>query len=127
LAQALKEANAEVRLAAADALRSIGPDARAAIVPLFELLKSDKVEANREKAGWALVTINVKGHKSLVSDLVKLLSDPNQAVVIPVVYLLGQIGPDAREADATLRKLAHSQQVHLADAARTALRQVSGE
>jgi HEAT repeat protein len=116
LAQALKDTDAEVRLAAADALRSIGADARPAIDPLFGVLKSDPVAANREKAGWALVTINIKGQK-------KLLSDSNEAVVLPTAYLLGQIGPDAQEARMALRPFAE-RQGQLGEAARAALRQI---
>ena len=88
------------------------------------MLKSEKVEANREKVGWSLVTINVKGQKSLVHDLVKMLSDSNHAVVLPVIYLLGQIGPDAQEARTALCQISQNQQRSLADAAREALRQI---
>ena len=124
LGRALKDSEADVRLAAVEALRSIGPEARAAIGPLVDLMKSDKVDAVREKAGWALVTINIKGQKTHVPALIKLLSDSNRAVALPAIYLLGQIGRDAQESRAVLRQIAQNEQGPHATAAREALRQV---
>jgi HEAT repeat protein len=124
LGQALKDADAEVRAGAVESLRTLGRAARDAAPMLFELVKTDKTEKNREKACWALVAIDIQGQKSFVPALIEMLADKNPDVTLPAILLLGQLGPDARAARDRLRAIAANQKSHPADAAREALRKI---
>jgi HEAT repeat protein len=123
LGKALKDTDEGVRLAAANALRGLGKDASAAMDALVECMANDKSVRNRETAGWALVSIHLKGQEKYVTRLIDLLNG-EPSVALPAVYLLGQIGPDARNAAAPLRRLQKGQTGQLVDAIRIALMQI---
>jgi HEAT repeat protein len=121
---ALADTDPEVRSAATYGLSRLGPAAHKAIPLVFAMLKSEKLETNREKACGTLLNINLKGQKSYVPTVMELLSDRNENVVILAAYLLGQLGKDAQQARPALQKIAETRQGPLADAAREALRQI---
>lgn len=120
---ALKDKDSNVRLAAIESLRSFGPDARASVASLIDMVKKDESRLVREKACWCLVWIGVKGEKALVPIVVDLLTERDAEFVAPAIALAGQLGPDARAAVTHLRRIAQRTDA-LGASARDALRHV---
>lgn len=121
LAEALKDNH--VRVHALGALRQLGVKAAPAAPVLFDVMTTDKSDANREQAGWTLCSTNVKGKKEYVPGLIAILSE-NDKVALPAIYLLGQIGPEAKAAVPAIRRFTSSPSVQHMQAAKGALQAI---
>jgi hypothetical protein len=96
LIEALKEADAELRQAAALALRPLGPDSRAALPALGRALKHKDA---RIRAGAAAALYRMAPQAAAaVPALVEALQDKDGRVLRRTAAALGRIGPDARAA-----------------------------
>jgi len=103
LGNALKDKEAEVRKASLNALGKIGPDASNAAPSLITALGDSELHDS------ALNTL-VKIGKGAVRDLGRTLTDSrNTKARLELIDILGQIGPDAREAVPTLTKILGSE------------------
>lgn len=97
----LRDKTRAVRARAAEVMGDLGPLARDAVPDLIEILKEEYPTA-RAAAVKALVKIG----KASVPELVKTLKNTdNAAVRSDVIKTLGQLGPDAKDAVATLKEL----------------------
>lgn len=103
LGNALKDKEAEVRKSSLSALSKIGPDASNAAPSLITALGDSELHDS------ALNTL-VKIGKGAVRDLGRALTDSrNTKVRLELIDILGQIGPDAREAVPALTKILGSE------------------
>lgn len=101
LGQALKDKDAKVRFFAAAALGEIGPKAEPAVPLLIEALK-DKDQDVQAQAAGSLALVG----PSATPALARALSDPEAVAIRPtLLYVLGQLGPDARAAVPALTDL----------------------
>jgi HEAT repeat protein len=100
----LDDGDWNVRRAACLALGEIGKPAKAAVSRLFTLMDS---EEDRDAARGALRQIDTAGADA-VPLLVKALESDENRNRFFAIYLLGQAGPDAKEALPALQKLADS-------------------
>lgn len=98
---------AELRAVAAAVLGHIGPDAKAAVSTLLELLKTEKDPTSRRELFLALSSIAPET-KEAVPLAIESLDDPDDRVVLAACLLLGKIGPDAKEALPALKALTDS-------------------
>jgi HEAT repeat protein len=105
LQEALADKSDEVRQQAAQALRTIGPPARAAVPTLLKVARSDPAPKAREAAAWALYAIGMKNQKSALPTLIDMLKDTDTAVPSFALYCLEQMGVDAQAALPEVRKL----------------------
>jgi len=125
LAKLLADSAPRVRCQAALALKSIGPKSSGAVPELTRAL-SDSVPYVRAGAADALGAIG-PGSRAAVSALIeRLKTDPGPNYVFDsVIYALGNIGPDAREALPTLEEISH--RVRLTAPAHEAILQIEGK
>lgn len=86
-----------LRLPAVLGLRRLGPDARAAVEPLLQLLQSESHPEMRQEIYFALGAIG-PGAQSAVDTLVAHLQSDDLRVRYGATYVLGKIGPDAQRA-----------------------------
>jgi HEAT repeat protein len=91
-----------VQLAAIDALGSIGPVARPAVLALVQLPDEDSSVHSSVRAALN----RIGGDPGLVPGLVALLDHPNDRVRESAAYMLGMIGPEARSAIVPLAEAA---------------------
>ncbi len=111
------------RALAAAILADIGPPARAAVPALIEIARTDKNSAAKVEAFMAMGTI---GHAEAGAPVATAaLADPNEKVVIAACFALAQMGPAARDAAPTLRKLAESHDDAIREEAGKALKAVA--
>jgi HEAT repeat protein len=101
LAEALKDENTAIRLAAADSLCRIGAAARSAAVPLSTALRDPETEVRRQSA-QALASIDSKD-PAVVQALADALKDGDMEVRRTVSFALGRLGAGARAAVPALR------------------------
>jgi HEAT repeat protein len=121
LIRALKDSNAAVRRAAAEALGRIGrPEAREAIAPLVETLQDSDAKVREEAAG-ALGFL--RAHQA-VPALVALFKDPSRAIRSKAAFALNLIGADAEKAVPELCKLLKDDDAHTRWCAAEALRSI---
>jgi HEAT repeat protein len=97
---ALRDENSIVRIAAADSLGRIGPEARAAIAPLREALKDDDRSVRRH-AAFALGVVD-PDNQSVIPALIEALKDNDKEVRRHAAVALGRIGPGAKTAVSAL-------------------------
>ncbi len=98
----LIDKNAQVRLAAADALLLIGP--AASDLPALQKLLGERSDATKEVAAKCVGRLGPAG-KDAVPQLMKLLDDKEGNVRVAAANALGDIGPGAKEASEKLRYL----------------------
>ena len=122
LVRTLSHENPYVRIYAAEALASIGPDAAAATVDLAKAL-DDPIPGVRWAACEALATIGPAA-QSAVPQLIEALTDEFLYVRIFAAGALGSIGPKARTAREALTAAANDPA--LRDEAEWALNRIAG-
>jgi HEAT repeat protein len=115
----------EVGPSAAQALGEIGPQARPAIEPLKEWIKTDKDARIRIHAAAAVMRIDPKFSKSSLTILIDGLNDKRSFVRHNAVGALEDLGPVAKEAVPALLGLVKDKD--LGDRAATALRKIDPE
>ncbi|MDF1661454.1 MAG: HEAT repeat domain-containing protein [Planctomycetota bacterium] len=123
----LKQGSEDIRLNAAKALAAIGPDAKAAIsellelmnktdspsevgkalhalgrprlqdLPLIVLLSKSDLDKTRVEALKVIACLGNDAKKSM-SRVIQLLDDPSIKVRIEAIRVVGRIGPDAKSA-----------------------------
>lgn len=87
----------ERRMAAVTILQRLGPKAKAAAVPLVEVVGTSDDPAFRQETGFALAAIGPAA-SGATDKLLMLLDDEDPQVVYSAVYALGNIGPAAKNA-----------------------------
>ena len=122
LVRTLSHENPYVRIYAAEALASIGPNAGAATVDLARAL-GDPIPGVRWAACEALATIGPAA-QSAVPQLIEALTDEFLYVRIFAAGALGSIGPKAQTAREALRAAANDPA--LRDEAEWALNRIAG-
>lgn len=108
LLDAIKVRDQAEAVLAAERLGRIGPEAKDAVPELEAKLKLNNPEW-RCTAALALARI-VPGHKSAIQSLIDDVEDGGELLQLRAAKSLGDIGPDARAALTSLRKLAASSQ-----------------
>ncbi|MCE9564092.1 MAG: HEAT repeat domain-containing protein [Planctomycetes bacterium] len=99
---ALTDKNAQVRLAAVDALFLIGPEA--SDVPTLQKLLMERGDSTKEAAAKCVGRLGPAG-KDAVPQLVRLLDDRDGNVRIAAANALGDIGPAAKDAVEKLKAM----------------------
>ncbi|VTU00710.1 heat domain containing protein : HEAT domain containing protein OS=Trichodesmium erythraeum (strain IMS101) GN=Tery_0826 PE=4 SV=1: HEAT_2 [Gemmataceae bacterium] len=99
---ALADKNAQVRLAAADALFLLGPTP--ADLPALQRLLGERSDSVREAAARCVGKLGPAG-KDAVPQLVRMLDDKDAAVRVAAATALGDIGPGAKDAADRLKQL----------------------
>ena len=123
LVRALEDPQTDVRQYAALALGKIGPDASAAQPSLQKALK-DKDQEVRCQAARALGGLGKAGTPAL-PELIRLLKDDDVAEVrIAVIQVLGEFGPEAKDAVDALSIASRDGRPAIRDAAVDALKKV---
>jgi HEAT repeat protein len=123
LVKALEDSQTDVRQYAALALGKIGPDASAAEPSLQKTLK-DKDQEVRCQAARALGGLGKAGLPAL-PELIRLLKDDDVAEVrIAVIQVLGDFGPDAKDAVDALSIASRDGRPAIREAASDALKKV---
>lgn len=89
----------ELAVPALCALCAIGPDAKDAVPAILAVLKSDPTENARL---WSR-TVELRG--AVVPGLIELIENPSHGPGVDVIRTLGEIGPEAKAALPTLKKL----------------------
>lgn len=113
----------EMRAMAAAVLGHIGPDAKAAVPSLLDLLKTEKDPTNRRELLLALCSIAPET-KEAVPLAIAALDDEEERVVLAACLLLSKIGPDAKEALPALKKLSDSKDEAIRDFAAKAVQSI---
>ena len=103
LRNALKDADEEVRQAAAKALGSIGVDAKAAAPDLMNAL-NDPSEVVRVQTINALPNLGSEA-KAAIPELIPALSDSSRSVRLAAIEALARFGQDAKPAVPSLAQL----------------------
>jgi HEAT repeat protein len=119
LIDALKDKNVTTRQCSALALAMLGPKAKEAVPALIDALK-DKDMRVRKVTTAALIQISPSDAKQLVSALIDALKDEDPEVRVWAAQSLGQIGPDAKEAQGPICELLNDKEEivrHVAGAA----------
>jgi len=98
----LIDKNAQVRLAAVDALLLVGPEA--SDVPVLQKLMLERGDKAKEAAAMCVGRLGPAG-KDAVPQLMRLLDDREGNVRIAAATALGDIGPAAKEAIEKLRTM----------------------
>src|SRR5438270_11030202 len=93
---ALQDPNPKVRIEAANAIGTLGGQAKSAVPELIAAIQ-DKHDAVRVKAATALWSIS-QDAKEAVPALTAALKDQSAEVRLCAAGALGEIGPDARES-----------------------------
>jgi HEAT repeat protein len=123
LIQALADSQTDVRQYAALTLGKIGPDAAAAVPSLQKALK-DKDQEVRCQAARALGNCGKAGLLAL-PELIRLLKDDDVAEVrLAVIQVLGDFGPDAKDAVDALSIASRDGRPAIREAAADALKKV---
>ncbi len=94
--------NEEVRARAADVIRRIGPEAKAAVPALIEALE-DRSAETRNEVLFALAAVGPDARQA-VPAVTKALKDPDMNVRYAACFALGKIGADAVAAKPELQK-----------------------
>ncbi len=107
LAQAAGDEKLRVRLAAAEALGTLGPKAAPAVPALLKALAAysptDKLDL--DEFAFAVLNAVAAVGEPAVPAVTKSLTDPNPVMRFLGAYMLGEIGPPAKAAAAALEKL----------------------
>lgn len=96
----LKDDAREVRLAAAEAILQIDPTKKDRIVPAFRTIV-DNITSAKDDDMWLsreVLRIDPEANKDLVSTFTSWLHNDDPGVRIRVAWLLGSLGPQARDA-----------------------------
>ncbi len=122
LTDALNSPDVSVRVAAAGALRMLGPDA----VPALLIAARDKDASVRSTAAQGLGRLSspLRDNRDTVRALEALLKDDEMGVRATAVVALEQVGPEALPA---LRKAADDSDWYVRDRARKALDKVAAD
>lgn len=123
LAEAVVDADPWARVEAARQLESRG---RAGERVRAVLVKGLKDTGGFARAQLALTLWRVARDPAAVAALVELLKDENPSVQAEAAFCLGEIGPDAKDALPTLRRLAGERDAVGRAAAQRAVRQIEG-
>ncbi|WP_439625638.1 HEAT repeat domain-containing protein [Gemmata sp.] len=99
---ALADKNAQVRLAAADALFLLGPTP--ADLPALQRLLGERSDSVREAAARCVGKLGPAG-KDAVPQLIRMLDDKDAAVRGAAATALGDVGPAAKDAADRLKQL----------------------
>ncbi|MFG0334793.1 MAG: HEAT repeat domain-containing protein [Maioricimonas sp. JB049] len=122
LKSVLEDSSEFVRANAAAALTQIPGQAETVIPVLTRLLQSGNPELRKMAAGnLAFFGPEAAGH---VPQLAVALEDQEPGVVLPVVELLGRIGPAAEPAAARLQQIVFERPGSVGEAASAALQQI---
>jgi HEAT repeat protein len=97
LIRCLRDPEPFTHLFAAEALGKIGPDAGAAIPALAANLRAPDTDV-RLKAAFALIQVGGDRRAALACLLAEVRSSPNRTLRCLAVDLVGEIGPEAKEA-----------------------------
>ena len=133
LREALDHKDAAVRFVAAEQLGRLGGDAlEASVGRLCELAEDESSHAVRIAASFALCRHGLFDmHLPL---LVETLDYPERGMACTAAFLIGEIGPDAKGAEASLAQAAEKNQpgikggdYHLGGAAKNALRKIRAQ
>jgi HEAT repeat protein len=95
LSRSPRESTADIRTSAASAIMAIHPDNDFVIPVLLKMLKEPDARTRRLTA---LTLSAVSDHMARISTFVSLLGDQDPSVRLTAAYLLGRIGPKAKEA-----------------------------
>jgi len=107
LAMAVTDDNPGVRLAAADALATLGPKAAPAVPALLKAL-ADRVPKDKldlDEFAFAVLNAVAAVGEPAVPAVTKSLTDPNPVARFLGAYMIGEIGPPAKSAAPALEKL----------------------
>jgi HEAT repeat protein len=104
LAVALKDTNLQVRVAAATAIWRLGPIAKDAAPEVIRAYKEAEDEEVRLMAGYALGKIGTAS-KDVVPTFCEVLRTGESKAKRQAALILGQMGPDARDAVPDLIKV----------------------
>lgn len=130
LRQSLDHEDAAVRFLAAEQLGRLGDDAlQAAVGRLCELTEEDPSRAVRLAASFALCRHGLtEMHLPL---MIETLDYPERGMACTAAYLIGELGPEAKEAEASLQRTHEKNRpgqpdgdYHLGGAAQNALRKI---
>lgn len=104
LAQLLGDGDINLRIVAAESLRKLGPAAKAAVPFLAQSIRGGDIEA-RLMAANALLAIGPDNLVPAIPALIQVLGDPDPRIVKSACLVIAEIGPPARAALPTLRRL----------------------
>src|SRR5262249_47221669 len=97
LVELLKDADSDIRIAAADALAHSGSDARGALPALDKAMK-DPEQLVREHTAFALAVVVNRDDQFLLPNLINGLQDQDPEVRRQVAMALGRFGPAGKSA-----------------------------
>jgi HEAT repeat protein len=121
----LEDTNPSTKLAAINAVGKIGPEAREAIPILVETIRETR---NRDKrmllaCNYALLGMG----EEIVPSMISLLKDDNWEMRRGSAWMLGKVGPDAKDAIPALTQALDDPNPAVRTKAAEALKKIKGE